>query len=61
MSSTRKTLGLRNSSIKLLIEGAEAAQREAVEAVQYEAVEPVEAARYDEVAAAEAVAAEAGA
>ena len=51
MSSTRKTLGLRNSSIKLLIEGAEAAQREAVEAV--------EAARYDEVAAAEAVAAEA--
>ena len=51
MSSTRKTLGLRNSSIKLLIE---AVQYEAVEAV-----EAVEAARYDEVAAAEAVAAEA--
>ncbi len=56
MSSTRKTLGRRNSSIKLLIEAVEAVQYEAVEAV-----EAVEAARYDEVAAAEAVAAEAGA
>ena len=47
-----KTLDRRNSSIKLLIEVAEAVQRGAAEAAQHEAVEAV---RYEPVEAVEAV------
>ena len=66
MSSTRKTPEHRNSSIKLPIEVAEAAQHEAAEVVQHEAAEAVqheavEAVQYEAAAAAEAAAAEAGA